>query len=437
MGRHAGVFSLTQRKGQAGLKGYWYFRWRDQGSYRSTGTSDRHEALAFLLREFLKEKADRGKALAEFLEDLKRSGSPDHDEMVAVGFRELQSAETCGTAPARRSLKEYSADFFIWDRCPHCRKLREEGRQITRRYARGQRLLLEKYLLKDRIAEKPLSSITRADVLDYRSRLAEQLGSKVNTSNKALAVLKTILKEALFREDLPRDPTAGVGNLKEDRKEAGIFTAEELRAMFPVVGLGPWKNLQGKTVFLVAATTGMRRGEILALRWRHVDLERGIVNIDEAWKDRHEIGAPKWGHRRVAALPDVTAAALRDFWERRPDELAGKDCLVFCYVDGERLGGTWWQKAFAAAMKKVKVGEGPSAKVGIDVRARGIKPHSFRHTVATLRRDAGEDPAKIRASLGWTTERVQDGYTHFDAEMLRSSVVDQVLKPAEHPERVD
>jgi len=357
----------------------------------------------------------------------KSTGTRDHHEAVLFTQGKMKSAELLGSRRAPL-LKEYSADFFVWDRCPHCRKLREEGRQITRRYAHGQRLLLDKYLLTDRIADKPLLAITRADILDYRSRLAALLGSKVNTANKTLAVLKTILKEALFREDLQRDPTAGVGNLKEDRGEAGIFTAAELRALFPVAGLGPWKNIQDKTVFLVAASTGMRRGEILALRWRHVDFEHALVNVDEAWKGREETGTPKWGHKRVVALPDFTAEVLRDLWERRDPKLAGSDCLVFCYIDGSRLGETWWAKAFAAAMKKVKLGEGEKAKVGIDVRARGIKPHSFRHTVATLRRDAGEDPAKIRAALGWTNERTQDGYTHFDAEMLRSKVVDEIWK---------
>ncbi|MGD0728179.1 MAG: site-specific integrase [Spirochaetia bacterium] len=370
--------------------GFWYYRLPGMKGYKSTGTRDHHEAVLFT----------QGK---------------------------MKSAELLGSRRAPL-LKEYSADFFVWDRCPHCRKLREEGRQITRRYAHGQRLLLDKYLLTDRIADKPLLAITRADILDYRSRLAALLGSKVNTANKTLAVLKTILKEALFREDLQRDPTAGVGNLKEDRGEAGIFTAAELRALFPVAGLGPWKNIQDKTVFLVAASTGMRRGEILALRWRHVDFEHALVNVDEAWKGREETGTPKWGHKRVVALPDFTAEVLRDLWERRDPKLAGSDCLVFCYIDGSRLGETWWAKAFAAAMKKVKLGEGEKAKVGIDVRARGIKPHSFRHTVATLRRDAGEDPAKIRAALGWTNERTQDGYTHFDAEMLRSKVVDEIWK---------
>jgi integrase len=37
----------------------------------------------------------------------------------------------------------------------------------------------------------------------------------------------------------------------------------------------------------------MRRGELYALRWRHVDLEAKILHVDEAWKGGEEIGAPK------------------------------------------------------------------------------------------------------------------------------------------------
>jgi integrase len=120
----------------------------------------------------------------------KTTGTRDHHDAVLFTQEKMKSAELPG--PRRAPLlKEYSADFFVWDRCPHCRKLREEGRQITRRCAHGQRLLLDKYLLPDRIAEKPVNAITRADVLDYRSRLAELLGSKVNTANKALAIHRT------------------------------------------------------------------------------------------------------------------------------------------------------------------------------------------------------------------------------------------------------
>jgi integrase len=237
----------------------------------------------------------------------------------------------------------------------------------------------------------------------------------VNTANKALAVLKTICKEAFFREDLDRDPTSGVGNLKEIRKEPGIFTAEELRALFPAEGLGPWKGLLDKTCFLLAADTGMRRGELLALRWKNVDLEAALVHVLEAWKGGEEVGLPKWGRTRVAPLTDATVRALREL-EEDSVRTHAKD-LVFCFLDGSRLGDTWWKKHFAIGMKAA----------GIDVRGRGIKPHSFRHTAATLRRDAGEDPAKIRAALGWTNARTQEGYEHFTADMLRSSTLEGIL----------
>jgi integrase len=332
----------------------------------------------------------------------------------------LKTAELPGAAPARRRLREYSAVFFIWGKCPHCRKLIEEGRQITKRHAYNQRRWLEKHILTDPIADKQLMELTRADVLDFRGRLARKLSTKVNTVNKVLAVLKTIIKEACFREDLDRDPTAGVGNLKEHRREAGIFTADELRALFPLEGLGPWANIQTKTCFLVAATTGMRRGEILALRWKHIDFEAGLVRVEEAWKSDVELGAPKWGRKRVVPLQDPATGALKDLWDRQPAELARAESLVFCYSDGERLGGTWWTKNFAAAMKNAK----------IETRARGIKPHSFRHTVATLRRDAGEDPAKIRAALGWTNERTQGNYEHFTVDMLRSTAIEAIWNRA-------
>jgi len=97
-------------------------------------------------------------------------------------------------------------------------------------------------------------------VLDFRGRLAAKLPGKLNTANKALAVLKTILKEALFPRGHRAGSTAGVGNLKESRKEAGVFTEDELRALFPADPPGPWKDLQGYACFLLAATTGMRRG---------------------------------------------------------------------------------------------------------------------------------------------------------------------------------
>jgi hypothetical protein len=72
----------------------------------------------------------------------------------------------------------------LWDRCPHIRRLQEEGKGITRRHARIQRKRLENHILSDPFAAKRLSEITRADVLDLRSWLLAK--NAPATANKAL-----------------------------------------------------------------------------------------------------------------------------------------------------------------------------------------------------------------------------------------------------------
>jgi integrase len=191
----------------------------------------------------------------------------------------------------RSVLPRYVEPFFVWDRCPHIRRLREEGKSITRRHAKIQRIRLEKHVLPDLFSSKQLAKITRADMLELRSRLLEK--NAPATVNKALGVVKVIFREALYREEINRDPAAGVGKVKYRKEERGIFTVEELRRLFPERGHGPWRDVRDYTFFYLAAVTGLRRGEILALRWRHIDFDRQFLLVSEAWKGGSEIGPPK------------------------------------------------------------------------------------------------------------------------------------------------
>jgi hypothetical protein len=75
------------------------------------------------------------------------------------------------SVPCYYTFRRYAEPFFDWERCPHIRRLREEGKSITRRHAKIQRQRFEKHILPDPFSNKRLSEITRADVLDLRSRL--------------------------------------------------------------------------------------------------------------------------------------------------------------------------------------------------------------------------------------------------------------------------
>lgn len=153
--------------------------------------------------------------------------------------------------------------------------------------------LIDNYILKDPIADLNVQDLRRGNILDFRQRLLNKTTDQ--QANRVLGVLKTCIKEGVYREELERDPTIGIGNIWHHPMERGVFMRKELKELFPADGLGPWKDLQVYTCFMVAATMGLRRGEVLALRWRDVDFDKGWFSFCQAWKDDTNLGPPKWG----------------------------------------------------------------------------------------------------------------------------------------------
>nr|BDD43742.1 hypothetical protein 2 [bacterium] len=321
------------------------------------------------------------------------------------------------------TFRQYADPYFVWDRCPHIETLQSERKMVTQRWFSQLRVMLERYVFSDPFADKIFNEITRGDVLDFRIRLTkricnEKTGEGYNTLNKVVAAVKTIFKEALFREVISKDPTAGIGKVKYEKKEPGVFTPEELKAIFPVDSLGPWRDHFDYTCFLLAATTGTRRGEILALQWKHIDFNNRCVHIEQAWKNYNftELGDPKCNQKRSAPLPQITLQAFQKL--RASAERPHPERLIFTYDGEQPLKGTWWTYHFQWAMVKMQ----------IDVKARGLKPHSLRHTWNTILLREKIDPARVRASLGWSNEGTQKGYTHWHVDDLReqADVADRI-----------
>ena len=72
------------------------------------------------------------------------------------------------------TLREYCQDFFLWDTCPHIRRLRDERKTVTQNYAATQRYVLEKHVLSDPIVDSLLRDIKRADIISFRTRIIEK-----------------------------------------------------------------------------------------------------------------------------------------------------------------------------------------------------------------------------------------------------------------------
>lgn len=162
-------------------------------------------------------------------------------------------------------------------------------------------------------------------------------------------------------------------------------------------------------VFITALLTGMRLGEILALRWRNVDLVRGMVSVVETLhvaRRSWDLRQPKSPHsRRQVALPQSLVAQLEELRTRQEEQrgMLGTaftdDVFVFAHADGKPFGYHSVSKEFAHVMDKAGLPH--------------IRFHDLRHTHATLLLRAGVHGKVVSERLGHASVAFTlDTYSH-------------------------
>jgi integrase len=163
------------------------------------------------------------------------------------------------------------------------------------------------------------------------------------------------------------------------------------------------EKLRGRplhTIASVLSATGLRRGELLALRWQDIDLDGSALRVCEALEETKRGGrifkAPKTKHgKRIVTLPPSTVALLRDLRRAQQEQylMRGKgklpaDALVFPDWDGSARSPhtltQQWRKAMKAARLKITL-------------------HSLRHTHASTLIASGLDVLTISRRLGHAT----------------------------------
>jgi integrase len=140
-----------------------------------------------------------------------------------------------------------------------------------------------------------------------------------------------------------------------------------------------------RTMVLLAVLTGLRIGEILALRWRDANLEESEIRVEQAIY-RGCLGSPKTkGSRRTLPLPHAATVALRAL-ARLPSAVNGQG-LIFATRNGTAFGDT------NLLLRHIK----PAArKIGLP----WVSWHTFRRTHATLLQLAGGSAKDAQAQLG-------------------------------------
>jgi integrase len=212
------------------------------------------------------------------------------------------------------------------------------------------------------------------------------------TVNRAISCLKTLLNKAVEWGKLPASPAVRIKKFREPPGRERILSPEEARRLLDVA------SPEFQPILIAALGTGMRRGEILALRWTDLDFARGIITITNS----------KSGRSRKIPMSGTVAATLGTVPHR--GEYVFWNSETKTHIKDTKT-------AWAAACARAKVA--------------AVRFHDCRHTALTWMLQSGADIVSVSKIAGHASIVMTQRYCHASPELQRLAVnkVGEILGP--------
>ena len=257
---------------------------------------------------------------------------------------------------------------------------------------------------------KRMRSITPTDVNIFLDSLAKE-GLAAKTKRNIRNVLNGIMVLAVQENVIGFNPLANIPVFRETKKEnRRALTGEEVRQLLHTLDAYYEKKKSYKSVNMLiypyvylAIYTGARRGELCALTWDDIDVEKCTVSINKSINEHLDIEAPKTLKAyRVNVIPKDVMAKLLPFKDSKCNK-------VFHTCTGEYIKPSNIARAFRNILK---FGSLPH-----------ICLHELRHTLATLSVQAGVPITDISKQLGHASiSTTLDFYSHASNESSENVV---------------
>jgi integrase len=275
-------------------------------------------------------------------------------------------------------------------------------------------------------ADLPLKELTRARLERWRTkRLAD--GTSAATVNRNLNALRSVLTRGVEFGVLAAHPLKGLKPLKVDKQGIVRFlSADEEKRLRDVLTArddtrrearaqaNAWRRERGypeltafgvytdhvSPLILLALNTGLRRGELLALCWDDLDLERAVLTVRGA-------GAKSGDTRHIPLNREALETGRT--WRGPVEDRSGP---VFPGKDGEPLAGT--KTSWAGLMKKATI--------------KNFRFHDCRHTFASKLVQRGVDLNTVRELLGHADLKMTLRYSHLAPEHRAAAVAKLVTQ---------
>lgn len=250
------------------------------------------------------------------------------------------------------------------------------------------------------LGQIPLTKLQPLHIQSYHThvlragRLNGPGGLSARTGQYHHAVLREALQQAVRWQLIPRNPADAVRAPRPKRAETRVLAADEVRQLLEsAVGQRDYE------LIVTALGTGARQGELLALRWRDVDLEARTMTISRSLQrvdGQYLIKDTKTRKgRRSIPLPAQVVEMLRAL---KTTQAGDQDGLIF-NNNGRPVNAGNLSHRFGNLARRTGL--------------MGLRFHDLRHTHASLLLQAGVHPKVVQERLGHETISVTlDTYSH-------------------------
>ena len=216
-------------------------------------------------------------------------------------------------------------------------------------------------------------------------------------------MLHVALEQAVKEDLISKNPTDGCIAPKVEKKEMKVIQPEKIGAYLQAAA-----DRNVLPMFYLELTSGLRRGELLALLWSDLDIDQRTISVNKSVAGRHgelKVSAPKTKHSiRKVAIPQQAVELLIQEHALHPDNP---------YMFPSPVTGTMYHPDTAGRLHKKLLKE-----YGIE----NVRFHDLRHTFATVALQNGVDIKTLSHMLGhFSSGFTLDTYTHVTAKMQQEA----------------
>jgi integrase len=386
---------------------------------RSTGTQNKDDAL-LVIGEWLKNGIPTGRtrkprpvdiaaSVEGILTAIRKADLNEDDALLiveALQSRGLVDYSVQKTSKASVLFEDYLEKFWDFSVSPYVREKLAHGQSIGKRHCYESANRIRGYWVPF-FQGRTLESISRKDLKSFSIALSDK-GLAASSINRILVAGTTALSWAFREGDISSDPTDGLTRFSGEKKRRGVLTPEEAVALLDC----EWLDERARIGNFLAMTTGLRSGEVLAIR--RSDIGDDKLYVRHSWSTFDGLKKPKTNKVRIVALLPEVKSELLYLLNQNPHQVADPYVFYGLHEDKPMV-----QNILLDGLKDalIKLSSGGNSQPDEAERAnilkmwtnRGVVFHSWRHFYSARMADKLE-ARKVMRATGHATEAVFADY---------------------------